>query len=274
MHLTNHSVVPEAEIIGSGNQDVILVHGFGMNRRAWYLIAPYLKEHYRLHLLDLVGFGNSTAPARFGYTPDDQATALYHYIQAKQLSNVILVGHSYGGGVVMLCSLILQELEKSALVQKLVLIAPAIYQQRVPFFVSFSGKPIIGPILARLIPPRKVTQYIMRTVYKDEMLANDEQVDKYIDNLQDKKKSVAIYKTSRYMIPPNAELIAERVETIQQPALLVYGDHDRVIVPESMDRLQGAMINVQYMFMESCGHVPHEEYPAELAEAMINFINE
>ncbi|MGY3887628.1 pimeloyl-ACP methyl ester esterase BioH [Aeromonas aquatica] len=46
------------ERFGQG-QDLVLLHGWGMNGAVWHGIVPELAAHYRLHLVDLPGFGNS-----------------------------------------------------------------------------------------------------------------------------------------------------------------------------------------------------------------------
>ncbi|WP_394294239.1 pimeloyl-ACP methyl ester esterase BioH [Aeromonas rivipollensis] len=46
------------ERFGQG-QDLVLLHGWGMNGAVWHGIAQQLSAHYRLHLVDLPGFGNS-----------------------------------------------------------------------------------------------------------------------------------------------------------------------------------------------------------------------
>lgn len=46
------------ERFGQG-QDLVLLHGWGMNGAVWHGIAQELAAHYRLHLVDLPGFGNS-----------------------------------------------------------------------------------------------------------------------------------------------------------------------------------------------------------------------
>ncbi|MCR3904283.1 pimeloyl-ACP methyl ester esterase BioH [Aeromonas hydrophila] len=46
------------ERFGQG-PDLVLLHGWGMNGAVWHGIAQQLAAHYRLHLVDLPGFGNS-----------------------------------------------------------------------------------------------------------------------------------------------------------------------------------------------------------------------
>lgn len=52
------------QVEGEG-QDIVLVHGWGMSRVAWQPVVPLLAEKYRLHLVDLPGFGRSPLASPF-----------------------------------------------------------------------------------------------------------------------------------------------------------------------------------------------------------------
>lgn len=40
-------------------QDLVLIHGWGMNGAVWQQSAEILSQHYRVHMVDLPGFGHS-----------------------------------------------------------------------------------------------------------------------------------------------------------------------------------------------------------------------
>lgn len=45
---------------GEGKIDLVLLHGWGLNAEVWHNIIPELSTHFRLHLVDLPGYGRST----------------------------------------------------------------------------------------------------------------------------------------------------------------------------------------------------------------------
>lgn len=55
------------EQMGAG-PDLVLLHGWGMNSAVWQGIAPTLAKHFRLHLVDLPGFGRSPLADDGDYT--------------------------------------------------------------------------------------------------------------------------------------------------------------------------------------------------------------
>lgn len=54
---------------GTGDRDLVLLHGWGLNAEVWSFIVPHLAPHFRLHLVDLPGFGRS-----HGFGPLDLST--------------------------------------------------------------------------------------------------------------------------------------------------------------------------------------------------------
>lgn len=44
---------------GAGQTDLVLLHGWGLNAEVWQEIVPRLSPHFRLHLVDLPGYGRS-----------------------------------------------------------------------------------------------------------------------------------------------------------------------------------------------------------------------
>ena len=44
---------------GEGNSDLVLLHGWGLNAEVWHCISEELGSQFRLHLIDLPGYGRS-----------------------------------------------------------------------------------------------------------------------------------------------------------------------------------------------------------------------
>jgi pimeloyl-ACP methyl ester carboxylesterase len=84
---------------GSG-KPVILIHGWPLSGRSWEKQVPaLLNAGFRVITYDRRGFGESSRPA-FGYDYDTMSSDLHTIITQLQLTDVILVGFSMGGGEV------------------------------------------------------------------------------------------------------------------------------------------------------------------------------
>jgi pimeloyl-ACP methyl ester carboxylesterase len=92
--------------VGGTGRPVIALHGFGESIYAWRHLAPGLAATHQVHLLDLRGHGRSEMPADGCYAPRCHADLVFAYIQHHQLTDVTVIGHSMGGGVALLLSVI------------------------------------------------------------------------------------------------------------------------------------------------------------------------
>ena len=84
--------------IGEG-PDLVLVHGLAASRAFWFAqYALPLARHCRVTLYDLRGHGYSSRPPS-GYDAANQARDLAGLLDALQIGQCSLVGHSFGGAV-------------------------------------------------------------------------------------------------------------------------------------------------------------------------------
>ena len=84
-------------VTGSG-PDVILIPGLASSGAVWDGTVVHLKDHYRLHVLNLAGFaGEPTGANATGDVLIPSVEALDAYIKANHLQKPVVVGHSLGG---------------------------------------------------------------------------------------------------------------------------------------------------------------------------------
>lgn len=86
--------------VGPKNSDetVVLLHGWGANSSLYRSITDQLSKKRRVVALDFPGFGETAEPDR-PWEVKDFADCAIHLIEALQLDNVVLYGHSHGGRV-------------------------------------------------------------------------------------------------------------------------------------------------------------------------------
>ena len=82
-------------------QPLVLHHGLASNARIWEMVAPRLVERgHPVYALDARGHGLSDKPED-GYDIETITDDLAAFIQTCQLERPVLVGHSWGGGIVL-----------------------------------------------------------------------------------------------------------------------------------------------------------------------------
>ncbi|MEM7349122.1 MAG: alpha/beta fold hydrolase, partial [Chloroflexota bacterium] len=78
---------------------VLFIHGTGAWSEIWRETMVELSEAgYRTIAVDLPPFGFSERPSQVAYGRNDQAQRILGVLNALEVSEVTLVGHSFGGG--------------------------------------------------------------------------------------------------------------------------------------------------------------------------------
>ena len=83
-----------------GDTTLLFVHGWGINKSYWANQVDYFSKEYRVVTLDLPGFGES-GKNRTSWTVDNYAKDISAVLTKLNLKNVILVGHSMSGVIVL-----------------------------------------------------------------------------------------------------------------------------------------------------------------------------
>lgn len=81
--------------VGNGD-DLILLHGWGLNSEVWQTLLPHLIPYFRVHCLDLPGFGESEWEAEFAQL-GAMSDRIRQYIESECTAPVYMLGWSMGG---------------------------------------------------------------------------------------------------------------------------------------------------------------------------------
>ncbi|XP_047311334.1 probable esterase KAI2 [Impatiens glandulifera] len=103
-------IVEEAhnvKIIGSGEQTVVLCHGFGTDQSCWKHLIPHLVEDYKVVLFDKMGAG-TTNPDYFDFgrygSLEGYAYDLLAILEELKIESCIYVGHSVSAMIGVIAS--------------------------------------------------------------------------------------------------------------------------------------------------------------------------
>jgi Predicted hydrolases or acyltransferases (alpha/beta hydrolase superfamily) len=220
-------------------------------------------------MLDLNGFGLSAKPVDADYSPLGQATVVSEFIDALNLTNITLIGHSYGGGVALIATLV----RSSSEIRRLVLIDAAGYEQPLPFFVGALRIPGLNRLILNLLSPRFLAQITLRHLFYDTSLVTNERIDRYARYFDLPGARDAMIHAARSLVPPNHKAIEQAFSTIRIPTLVVWGADDAAINVRNAHRFKREMALSELLVLPRCGHIPHEERPLQTANALRRFIN-
>ena len=86
---------------GNGDTTLLFVHGWCINKEYWDNQVKYFSDKYKVVTVDLPGFGNSDK-TRNEWTFENYAEDINEFIKTQNLKNVILIGHSMSGDILLL----------------------------------------------------------------------------------------------------------------------------------------------------------------------------
>lgn len=86
------------QITGNGDTTLLFVHGSNIDQTYWAAQVNYFSAQYKVVTLDLPGHGKS-GKERKHWSVEGFAADVITVIKELNLKNVILVGHSLGGGI-------------------------------------------------------------------------------------------------------------------------------------------------------------------------------
>ena len=88
------------DVVGEGKPALVLIHGWSNNRSIWDVQVSHFSEKYKVVNIDLPGFGES-GNNRQNWTMEAFGEDVVAVIQKLELDQVVLVGFSMGGPVVV-----------------------------------------------------------------------------------------------------------------------------------------------------------------------------
>ena len=146
---------------------------------------PSLPRRHRVIAVDLKGFGQSDKPFDGRYSVFDQAELLAQLIEDKDLRDLTLVGHSFGGGVALLLALEANQ-RLDGRITRLVLLDSIAYPQNIPVFFRLLDVPLVSQIGVRMVPPSVQTRVALQIAYFDDSKIDPEEVETLCRAAQDR----------------------------------------------------------------------------------------
>jgi pimeloyl-ACP methyl ester carboxylesterase len=250
---------------------IILLHGFGACAYVWHNLIPPLAAEHRVFTLDLKGHGYSDKPADGHYLVSDQADIVTDFIRRQDLHDLVIMGHSMGGGVTLMTYLKLRETDPER-IKKLVLIDSAGYPQKMPWFIRMAKVPGLNTALSKVLPARFATALVLKKCYYNKDAVTEEQINTYAYFGSLPGAAAAISQTARQLVPKEFDGLIAQYKTIKAPVLIIWGREDEVVPLSVGENFKRDIPGSQLVIIPHCGHIPLEEEPLATKKAIMEFL--
>jgi pimeloyl-ACP methyl ester carboxylesterase len=253
------------EQAGAG-EPVLLIHGFGASTYSWRKIVPGLARSYRVVALDLNGFGYTQRPrSPESYTREGQARLILGVLDRLGIRSACFVGHSYGGAITLwTASRHPERVRSMILVDSAAPTYPEDRRSRLASLRLASALFLRGVALR----PRYVRRALLTSLY-DDSLVTPELVAAYLDRLRVEGVADAYHGLTA---PPRSKPETVDLTKIDIPALLVWGEDDRLVRVEDGRAAAARMPRAEFVALPKTGHMPMEERPEELLRLVLDFL--
>lgn len=249
------------EEVGQG-KPIVLIHGWGANRKVWERQIVDFSDKYRVITIDCRGCGNSDRPAH-GYEISQLADDIHQVIQHLNLKDATLVGWSAGGTVVVDY---VSRYHGDA-VTKAVSVGGA-----VPRYTSTDDFPLGGPLEAvqgTLAAMKANRPAIVRGIADGCFHADVGQATKdWFFNVFLEQS----FFTEKTMEDLAVVDLRAQLKDIRVPVAFFHGTHDGVVPYELSDYAAKEVPNATLVSFENSSHAPFVEEIEKFNNELLSFI--
>jgi len=240
---------------GAEGVHLVFVHGFRNSGESWSLVRERLKgTALSSWYLDLPGCGRSSTPATWQEcTISRYADDVYEVCSSLGLSEVVLLGHSLGGGIAIKIAL-----DHPELLRGLVLVAPTpaggigyLSDEQLESLIHPSDEELLS--VAHAAFHRQPSDAVFQTLLATVRAASSVHVEGAVRSQREFN-------------------VAGRLSEIATPTLVIGGDRDRHVPIRHTLRTAAAIRRCSVQIYHSVGHAPFFELPDEFTELLERFV--
>jgi pimeloyl-ACP methyl ester carboxylesterase len=253
-------------------ETLLFVHGTPSWSFDYRNIIKKLKENYRCVAIDHIGFGLSDKPRQYDYSTQNHSRTLEKFILEKQLKDITLIVHDFGGPIGLNFAIHYPEKIKNLVIlnswlwssendRDYIKLKKVLKSPLLPFlyrYLNFSPK----FILPQSFGDNKLPKNILKQYTKP-----------FADNTQ-RDGTLAFAKSLLTDQNWFEELWNKRNSISDKPTLIIWGMKDSVIKPHNLDKFQNGFTNSKTVKLETSGHFPQEEQPEKVINAIFDFLLE
>lgn len=241
---------------GSGPPLLVLPGVFGLEPDAKELGA--LVQYGTVITPTHPGFGGSPRPS-WCDSVTDLAFGYWDWVVSQGLTDVTLIGCSFGGWVAMEIAV-----QRPAWLRRLVLV------DSLGLRIGPRDERVVADVFALTLDEIRELAFA-DPVTADRHLGTDGRSIEEIVTIADNQEGAAVYGWQPYMHNPK---LPRRLGRIDVPTLVVWGENDQVINVNQGSALAALIPTARLAVVEGAGHHPHLERPEEFATVVGSFIDE
>lgn len=263
-------------LYGSGDKIAFCFHGYGEDATSFSFLEKFAGNTFTFYAIDMPHHGQTAWNEEVDFQQEYLRDIIFKILdtQAKKIAiskylvpdfKIILLGFSLGGRI----ALSLYE-TMPAQVEKMVLLAPD--GLKINFWYWLSTQTRVGNKFFRYTMKRPEWFFVLLRGLNKLKLVNTS-IFKFVNHyIGDKKVREDLYKrwTSFRRLKPHLKKIKSLIKTHTTQVRLLYGKHDRIILPVRGEKFRNGIENHCALLIIHSGHqVLHEKHAGEIVESLL-----
>lgn len=253
------------DTLGEGSP-VVLIHGTPFSSYVWRTIARELARDHKVHVFDLLGYGQSEKAEDQDISLGVQNGVLAALLRHWGLERPKVIAHDFGGATALRAHLL-----DGCEYEKLLLFDPvAVRPWGSPFVQhvrnheeAFAGVP---DYLQRAILRAYIRGAINRPI-------SDAELDPYLAPWLGPVGKPAFYRQIAQMDVKYTDEVQDRYAEIRCPVRLLWGTEDEWVPMERGHELAAMIPNCELTEIPSSGHLMQEDAPEAIVSAALRFFD-
>jgi pimeloyl-ACP methyl ester carboxylesterase len=251
---------------------IILLHDFPAGAFAWEQVMPQLSRLGRaVYAFDMLGYGLSDHPWPADTSVWGQADALSYLLKQLNLSNVILIGHGFGGAVAQILATRLYRDQTQAIV----LIDTLCYQYA---FAPNWPLPEMEKRQDFDAPKQTALEDVLRDLRATLPLATANPdtfkngLDTYLAPWSTEEGKELLFQHIRLLVPNYINAVSTDIQLVKKPTLVIWGEKDNVVPLKYGQRLSREISTAQLVVVPDAAHLILFDAPDAVAQEIGEFV--
>ena len=239
---------------------VLILHGWGCSIDVYVSLINALKPNYRVICLDMPGFGKTKEPET-SWDMDNYTDFIQEFIHKLELKKISLIGHSFGGRVIIK----LFDRKNSGKLNDLDF-------DKVVLMDAAGIKPAKKMSITLRIKLFKFAKRLFTVTPLGKMYPN------FIENMR-KKAGSADYNSATNVMRETLvkvvnEDLSDSLKYIYKKTLLIWGDLDDATPVSDAYKMKSEISGSELFLLKGAGHYSFLDRPAEVNKKVLSFLAE
>ncbi len=252
---------------GAG-EPLILVHGIATSSFIWDKLLPILGVRHDVIAVDLLGTGDSDRPVPADCSLSAHADRLVSFFDQLGLERVHLVGHDIGGGIAQIISV-----RNADRVATLCLVNSVGYDYWPVQPLVALRTPILRQLAMASLDIGMLRLLLRRGVHRRDRIT-PEIFERIRNEIAVPKSRRAFLNLTRCLNNSDLTVIADDLQKMRIPVLIVRGERDLYLSPEISDRLHREIPSSRLVKVPTGGHYIQLDEPRLLAMTILEHIQD